>query len=67
MSKPFRFITVAEILDDLGEPGKPLARSTWDEWKAKGKTPPSIKLPSGKLRIRRDDYEQWLDNLRDVA
>lgn len=53
-----RFITVAEICDDLD-----IARTTWDDWRAKGKVPPYRKLPNGQLRIKRTDYEHWLDKL----
>jgi predicted DNA-binding transcriptional regulator AlpA len=61
-SQQRRFITVAEILDELD-----IARSTWDGWKAKGHIPAHIKLPSGKLRIKRTDYVQWLEMLKSKA
>jgi hypothetical protein len=54
-------LTVREILEDLAdENGKPLPRSTWDEWRAKGTGPRCIKLPNGQLRVRRTEYERWL-------
>ena len=52
-----------EILEDLAdEDGKPLARSTWEEWRTKGTGPKCIKLPNGQLRIRRAEYERWLND-----
>jgi hypothetical protein len=53
-----RFITVAEILEELDIPV-----STWNTWRAKGATPEARTLPNGKLRIARADYERWLDAL----
>lgn len=61
-------LTVAEILVDLGdESGKPLPRSTWEDWRAKGTGPKCIKLPNGQLRIRRAEYERWLATREDAA
>lgn len=54
-------LTVKEILADLAdEDGKPLPRSTWEDWRAKGTGPKCIKLPNGRLRVRRAEYERWL-------
>ena len=61
-------LTVREILEDLADDaGKPLPRSTWDEWRAKGTGPKCIKLPNGQLRVRRADYERWLTAREDAA
>jgi hypothetical protein len=61
-------LTVNEILEDLGpEPGKPLPRSTWNDWRAKGTGPKCIKLPNGELRVRRAEYERWLNAREDAA
>jgi len=62
MSKPSRFMTVVEICADLGIP-----RSTWDDWKAKGRGPRCLKLPNGQIRVRRTEYERWLDTREDAA
>jgi predicted DNA-binding transcriptional regulator AlpA len=62
MSKPSRFMTVAEICADLCVP-----RSTWDDWKAKGRGPRCIKLPNGQIRVRRTEYERWLETREDAA
>jgi len=44
-----------------------IARSTFYEWRAKGRAPRCIKLPNGDLRIRRAELERWLDAHEDVA
>lgn len=58
-----KMLTVAEILEDLGGPDGPLPRRTWQEWRAKGTGPKCIKLPNGELRVRRAEYERWLESL----
>ena len=61
-------ITVAEILEDLGDAdGNPLPRRTWQEWRAKGTAPRCIKLPNGERRIRRTEYEWWLKAREEAA
>jgi predicted DNA-binding transcriptional regulator AlpA len=62
MSKPRGFVTVAEFLEDLG-----IARSTFDEWRAKGTGPTWFKLPNGQLRCRRAEFERWLTTLEAAA
>jgi len=37
-----------------------ITRSTFYDWRMKRKAPPCFKLPNGALRVRRDDYEEWL-------
>ncbi len=56
-----RHLTIAELCEDLG-----ITRSTFYEWRAKRKAPPSIKLPNGEIRIRRTAYETWLSSLEDA-
>lgn len=63
---PRGMLTVDEILADLGGPDCPLSRRTWQEWRAKGTGPKCIKLPNGELRIRRAEYDRWL-NSREAA
>ncbi|GAA2870476.1 hypothetical protein GCM10010517_30700 [Streptosporangium fragile] len=58
-SKP---LTVAEFCAELG-----ISRSTFYDWRAKGRAPRCLKLPNGDLRIRRADYERWLTSLEDAA
>lgn len=63
MPKPrSNWLTVQDILDDLGIP-----RRTWQRWRALGRAPRCKRLPNGELRIRRDHYEIWLDSLDEVA
>lgn len=54
-------LTISEVLWELREePEKPLARSTFDRWRALGNAPKCIKLPNGSLRIRRSALERFL-------
>jgi hypothetical protein len=54
-----QWLTVQEILDELGIP-----RRTWQRWRALGRTPKHMtRLPNGELRIRRKDYDTWLAEL----
>lgn len=55
-------MTVAEFCAELG-----ISRSTFYEWRAKGRAPKCLKLPNGDLRIRRADFERWLASLEDAA
>jgi predicted DNA-binding transcriptional regulator AlpA len=42
-----------------------VSRSTFYDWRAKGKAPHCIKLPNGELRIRRSEFERWLATLEE--
>ena len=53
-----QLLTVGEVCDELG-----IARSTFYDWKAKGKLPRCYKLPNGDLRIRRSDFDEWFASL----
>ncbi|MFJ8631503.1 helix-turn-helix transcriptional regulator [Streptomyces sp. NPDC093568] len=55
-------LTLAEVCKDLK-----ISRSTFYDWRAKGRAPRCIKLPNGDLRIRRSDYERWLNDREDHA
>ncbi|WP_405808241.1 helix-turn-helix domain-containing protein [Streptomyces sp. NBC_00210] len=55
-------LTIKEICKDLK-----ISRSTFYDWRAKGRAPLCIKLPNGDLRIRRSDYDRWLDGREDSA
>jgi excisionase family DNA binding protein len=59
---PAARLTVREFCNELG-----ISRSTFYEWRAKGRAPRCIKLPNGEIRIRRADFESWLDSLEEVA
>jgi excisionase family DNA binding protein len=63
MSRPSAArLTVTDLCNELG-----ISRSTFYEWRAKGRAPRCIKLPNGEIRIRRTDFENWLDTLEEVA
>ena len=55
-------LTIAEICADLA-----VSRSTFYEWRAKGRGPRCIKLPNGEIRINRAEYERWLTTLEEAA
>ncbi|WP_037068408.1 helix-turn-helix transcriptional regulator [Pseudonocardia acaciae] len=57
-----RRLTIPDICADLG-----INRSTFYEWRAKGRAPRCLKLPNGEIRIRQADYEAWLDTLEEAA
>jgi predicted DNA-binding transcriptional regulator AlpA len=51
-------LTIADVCADLA-----INRSTFYEWRAKGRAPRCIKLPNGDIRITRSEYERWLNSL----
>ncbi|CAI7975622.1 conserved hypothetical protein [Frankia sp. Hr75.2] len=55
-------IPLAVVLAELGDEHGPLARSTFDDWRARGVAPKVIKLPNGQLRVDRHDLNTWLDS-----
>jgi excisionase family DNA binding protein len=62
MARPGDRLTIAQLCEELG-----ISRSTFYEWRAKGRAPRCIKLPNGEIRIRRTEFERWLDSLEEVA
>lgn len=62
MNRPTSRLTVADICAELG-----ISRSTFYEWRAKGRGPRCIRLPNGELRVRREAFERWLDSLESAA
>lgn len=62
MSTRSRHLTIAEICEELG-----VARSTFYEWRAKGRAPRCIKLPNGDLRIRWAELDRWLEEREQVV
>ena len=62
MARPGDRLTIAQLCEELG-----ISRSTFYEWRAKGRAPRCIKLPNGEIRIRRAEFERWLDSLEEVA
>lgn len=57
-----RHLSIDDICDELG-----IARSTFYEWRAKKRAPRCIKLPNGDIRVRRVEYERWLDSREEAA
>jgi excisionase family DNA binding protein len=55
-------LTVDEVCAELQ-----ITRSTFYDWRQKGKGPRCIRLPNGSLRIRRGDLENWLMDCEDAA
>ncbi|WP_427888616.1 helix-turn-helix transcriptional regulator [Kribbella sp. GL6] len=55
-------LTISDVCAELG-----IARSTFYDWRAAKKAPRCIKLPNGDLRIRRTDFDNWLQSLEDAA
>jgi len=61
-ARPRTRLTIADVCDDLG-----ISRSTFYDWRAKGRAPRCIKLPNGDIRINRAEYERWLTTLEEAA
>jgi len=55
-------LTIADICADLD-----ISRSTFYEWRIKGRGPRCIKLPNGDIRVNRAEYERWLATLEEAA
>jgi len=53
-------LTLDRVLAELGDDDEPLPRSTFNDWRAKGRAPRCLKLPNGKLRIRQSELDRWL-------
>ncbi|WP_258348285.1 helix-turn-helix transcriptional regulator [Saccharopolyspora gregorii] len=52
------WMTVPEFCTEMA-----ISRSTFDDWRAKGRSPKCIRLPNGSLRIKRTDFDTWLNTL----
>lgn len=44
-----------------------VSRSTFYDWRAKGRAPKCIKLPNGEIRVRRADLDHWLESCEERA
>lgn len=55
-------LTIADICEDLD-----ISRSTFYDWRQKGRAPKCMKLPNGDLRVHRADYDRWLTSLEDAS
>lgn len=57
-----RLLSIGEVCAELQ-----IARSTWNDWRAKRKAPKCVKLPNGGLRVRRSALDRWLTECEDAA
>lgn len=55
-------LSIAEVCEELG-----ISRSTFYDWRAKGKAPRCLKLPNGEIRVRRSELDRWLATCEEVA
>ena len=44
-----------------------VSRSTFYEWRVKGRAPRCMKLPNGELRVRRSEFDRWQAAREDAA
>jgi predicted DNA-binding transcriptional regulator AlpA len=56
---PNEKLTLAEVCAELR-----IERSTFYDWRAKGRAPKCSKLPNGELRILRRDLDEWFESRR---
>ena len=56
---PDEKLTLAEVCAELR-----IERSTFYDWRAKGRAPRCCKLPNGELRIVRRDLDEWFEACR---
>ncbi|MFI6287666.1 helix-turn-helix transcriptional regulator [Streptomyces sp. NPDC051018] len=61
-TRPASQLTVDDVCDELR-----ISRSTFYDWRQKGRGPLCIRLPNGTLRIRRRDLENWLIDCEDPS
>jgi predicted DNA-binding transcriptional regulator AlpA len=53
---PDEKLTLAELCAELK-----IQRSTFYDWRAKGRAPRCLKLPNGEIRVTRRDLDAWLE------
>jgi predicted DNA-binding transcriptional regulator AlpA len=56
---PDEKLTLAEVCAELR-----IERSTFYDWRVKGRAPKCSKLPNGELRIVRRDLDEWFETCR---
>jgi excisionase family DNA binding protein len=61
-AKPRDWLTVDEFCEEMQ-----ISRSTFNDWRAKGRGPACIKLPNGQLRIRKIAVDRWLEKCEAAA
>ena len=57
-----QWLTYKDVLVELS-----VSRSTLDKWRSEGKAPEFVKLPNGEMRLRRSDFDAWVNQLQKVA
>jgi predicted DNA-binding transcriptional regulator AlpA len=57
-----QWLTYKDVLVELS-----VSRSTLDKWRATGQCPKFLKLPNGEMRLRRADFDAWVNRLQKVA
>ena len=57
-TRPDITLTLPEVCAELK-----ISRSTFYDWRQKGRAPKCITLPNGSLRIRQSELNRWLDSL----
>jgi len=55
-------LTLLEVCAELK-----ISRSTFYDWRAKGRAPRCIKLPNGELRVRRSELDRWMEKREDPS
>jgi len=55
-------LTIVEFCEEMN-----ISRSTFYDWRAKRRAPRCFKLPNGEIRIRRSEYDKWLDSLEEAS
>ncbi len=56
-TNPDEKLTLAELCAELK-----IQRSTFYDWRAKGRAPRCMKLPNGEIRVVRRDLDAWLES-----
>lgn len=55
-------LTLSEVIAELR-----ISKSTFYDWRAKGRAPRCLKLPNGDLRVRRSELTRFVDSCEEVA
>jgi excisionase family DNA binding protein len=55
-------LTLSQVCAELQ-----ISRSTFYEWRTKGRAPKCITLPNGSIRVRRTELDKWLASREDAA
>jgi predicted DNA-binding transcriptional regulator AlpA len=55
-------LKLPEVLTEIG-----MSRAAFYRMRARGQAPRLVKLPNGHLRVRRNDLDDWLNNLDSPA